>query len=101
MGTQGKKGMGDNRVIEIPQCYLRADGGLLECASLLLESDTGQHQPGDERVYWSLRELREGTHIESETKQGCCLLACHPWLVHLAFLYNRRTCLRMVPLTVS
>lgn len=29
MGTQGKKGMGDNRVIEIPQCYLRADGGLL------------------------------------------------------------------------
>jgi len=38
------------------------------------------------------QELRQGRNLEGgvdvETMEGCCLLACFPWLAHPAFLEN-------------
>jgi len=32
------------------------------------------------------QELTQGRNLEAEDMEGCCLLACSPWLAHLAFL---------------
>ena len=41
------------------------------------------------------QELTQGRNLEAganaEAIEGCCLLACFPWLVQLAFLYRTRT----------
>jgi hypothetical protein len=57
-------------------------------------------QAGDERVYsaytstrlFITKEVRTGTQAgqeagaDAEAMEGCYLLACFPWLAHLAFL---------------
>ena len=54
-----------------------------------------QKQVGEKRVYSvSLKEVRTGIETgqnleagaDTDTMEGCCLLACSPWLAHPVFL---------------